>query len=155
MAKNAQSRCSILAAAATNFVTTAPAATMMPTTATAHRGPGQGHAGTIVQLAPGNYACTPTIPAGVTLRGAGHGKTVLDVGAADVASPWRATGGLSELAVVSQGGTAIRARGVEAIALSGVLVRGGAVGIRLQEVAGVRIENCIVDGSLTGIAWMG
>ena len=59
---------------------------------------------------------------------------------------------VSELTVASRGGTAILARGLDGINLSGVLVRGGAVGIRMQEIDGLRLENCIVDGSMTGIA---
>lgn len=109
--------------------------------------------GTIVQLAPGCYACAPAIPAGVTLRGAGYGKTILDAAAAEVGVTLAGDkAALTGLTVFTRGGTAVLAQGVKEIDLSGVLVRGGAVGIRLRDIAGVRLENCIVDGSLTGVA---
>jgi len=109
--------------------------------------------GTTVQLAPGTYACAPSTPAGVTLRGAGYGKTILDVGAADTGVTLAGDGAVvADLAVTTHGGTAILARGVKTIGLSGILSRGGAVGVCLRDVQGARIENCIVDSSFTGIA---
>ncbi len=144
----------ILAVAVTNLATVVSAATIdaasaeQLTAALAKATPG-----TTVQLAPGTYACTPTIPTGVALRGAGYEKTILDIGTANVGLTLAGDQTtVSELAVANRGGTAILARGVDAVRLSAVLVRGGAVGIRIQEVVGARIENCIIDGSLTGIA---
>lgn len=91
---------------------------------------------------PGTYACTPTIPTGVALRGAGYEKTILDIGTANVGLTLAGDQTtVSELTVANRGGTAILARGVDAVRLSAVLVRGGAVGIRIQEVVGARIEN--------------
>ncbi len=154
MAKHMMKTLVILAAALTNLTSIVPAATIDASTAAQLTAAlAKATPGTTVQLAAGTYACTPRIPAGVTLCGTGYEKTILDVGAADVGLTLagnRATA--AKLTVASRGGTAILARGVEKVGLSGVLVRRGAVGIRIQEADGARIENCIVDGSLTGIA---
>ena len=154
MAKHTMKTLVILATVLGNLATIVSAATIDVATASQLTAAlAKATPGTTVQLAPGTYACTPTIPAGVTLRGAGYGKTTLDVGAADVGislSGDRATA--AKLTVVSRGGTAIAGRGVDGVVLSDVLIRGGAVGIRIQEADGPRIENCIIDGSLTGIA---
>jgi len=109
--------------------------------------------GTTVQLAAGSYACSATIPAGVTLIGAGYGSTTLDVAAADTGITLAGDKvALSNLTVASHGGVAVAARGVKGISLSGIRILGGAVGVRLQDVADIRMENSIIDGSLTGIA---
>ncbi len=154
MAKHAMKTLVILATVLSSLTTIVSAATIdVATAAQLTAALAKAPPGTTVQLAPGTYACTPTIPAGVTLRGAGYGKTILDVGAADVGITLTGNqAAVSELSVVSRGGGAILAHGVDSIRLSGVLVRGGAVGIRMREVDGLRIENCILDGSMTGIA---
>ena len=109
--------------------------------------------GDTVRLAAGAYAVTPTLPAGVTLRGAGYAKTVLDVGAADAGVTLGGdNASLTDLAVNTRGSMAITAQGVKGIGLSGILVRGGAVAAFLQKVDGARIENCIFDGAQTGVA---
>ncbi|MEI8244055.1 MAG: right-handed parallel beta-helix repeat-containing protein, partial [bacterium] len=109
--------------------------------------------GTTVQLAPGTYACMLAIPAGVTLRGAGYGKTILDVGAAATGVTLAGDGAaIADLAVTTRGGTAILARGVKGVGLSRILIRGGAAGVSLRDVQGARVENCIVESSFTGLA---
>jgi len=109
-------------------------------------------AGTTVQLAPGSYAGSVTVPAGVTLRGAGHDKTFLEAGDAAGITLGGDAASVAGLSVAARTAPGILARGAKDVVLSGVVVRGGPVGIQFQEVAGVRIENCVVDGSLTGIA---
>ncbi len=109
--------------------------------------------GATVQLAPGTYTGALTIPAGVALRGAGYGKTIIDVAGADNGITLAGDkASLAGVTVISRGGNAVFACGMKDIGFSGLLIRGGAVGIRLQKVTGVRMDNCIVDGSLTGIA---
>ena len=110
-------------------------------------------AGTTVQLSPGKYAGSVTVPAGVTLRGAGYGKTILDVGAAEAGVTLTGdNAAVADLAIMTRGSMAILARDVKKIGLSGVRVRGGAVAVFLQKVDGARIENCILDGAQTGVA---
>jgi len=144
----------ILAVAITTLATTVPAATLDArsaaelTAALAKAKPGD-----TVRLAPGTYAGSPTIPAGVTLRGAGYLKTILDVGAADTGVT---LGGdntsVADLAVNTLGNLAIMGKDVKGVSVSGVLVRGGAVAVFLQKVDGARVENCILDGAQTGVA---
>ena len=144
----------ILSAVVLMTTATAPAETFDASTATKLTAAlAKAKPGDTVRLAAGTYACTPIIPAGVTLRGAGYLKTILDVGAADSGVTLGGdNAALTDLAVNTRGTTAILANGVKMIGLSGILVRGGAVAVFLQKVDGARIENCILDGAQTGVA---
>ena len=132
----------------------APAATLdAGTTAELTAALAKAKPGDTVRLALGTYTGTPTIPTGVTLRGAGYLKTILDVGAADTGVTLGGdNASVADLAVNTHGSTAIMGKDVKTISVSGVLVRGGAVAVFLQKVDGAHIENCILDGAQTGLS---
>jgi len=154
MHKNLMTAFAVLAVAMTMASASAPAATIDVNSATKLTAAlAQAKVGDTVQLASGTYACTPTVPAGVTLRGAGYLKTILDVGAADTGVTLGGdNAALADLAVNTRGSMAIMGSGVKGVSVSGVLVRGGAVAVLLQKVDGARVENCILDGAQTGVA---
>jgi len=144
----------ILVIALTTMAFTAPGATLDArsaaelTAALAKAKPGD-----TVRLVAGTYAGTLTVPAGVTLRGAGYLKTILDVGAADTGVTLAGdNAAVADLAVMTHGSMAIMGKDVKTISVAGVLVRGGAVAVFFQKVDGARIENCILDGAQTGVA---
>ena len=51
----------------------------------------------------------------------------------------------------TQGNSAIAVEGATDVTIRRVIARGGAVGLRLERAAGARVENTIVEGSMTGI----
>ena len=58
---------------------------------------------------------------------------------------------IEDLTLTSGGNTALAVENSEAVTVRRVLIRGGAIGIRLEKVTGGRVENTIVDGSMTGV----
>ena len=109
--------------------------------------------GETVALPAGLFRTSIVLPEGVGLRGAGYDKTTLDAGSAHVAVTVKKGGGsrLEDLAVRTQGDTAVLVQDAADVTLSRVAIHGGAVGVQLERVQNVRIENAIVEGSMTGI----
>ena len=108
--------------------------------------------GDTVTLPAGVYRTAVVLPAGVSLRGAGYDKTILEAGSAAAAVAMR--GGdnrLEDLAVHCEGATAVLVDGAARVTIARVTIRGGAVGLQLQEVKDIRIENAIVAQSMTGV----
>jgi len=109
--------------------------------------------GQTVHLPAGTYRMSLVVPEGVSLRGDGYDKTILEAGSAEVAIFLKGGRGarIEDLAVRTQGNTGIAVENAQQITVSRILVRGGAIGVRLENVVGARVENTIVDGSMTGV----
>jgi parallel beta-helix repeat protein len=109
--------------------------------------------GTIIQLPTGNYAGSLSVPAGVTLQGAGYNATTIDAGAEPNGIILAGNNAaVSQLSIISRGGNALSIKGIKGATASGLLIHGGTTGISLENSSNIQVENCIVDGSLNGIA---
>lgn len=112
------------------------------------------HAGQTVTLPAGMFRTSLRIPDGVSLRGAGYNKTILDVGAtpAGISISGGQGAAIEDLKIVTQGTTAVEAENASNLTIRRVLIHGGALGIRLKNVTGGRVENTIIDASMSGVA---
>jgi hypothetical protein len=109
--------------------------------------------GLTVVLPPGTFTDGITVPAGVRLKGAGYGRTILDAGHRSIGVILKGKGcTLEDLTVRTQGGTAVLVEKCQDIAVRRVRILGGALGIRARDVQGGRIENCVVNGAMIGIS---
>jgi hypothetical protein len=109
--------------------------------------------GDTVVLPPGTVAGSVTLPEGVRLKGAGYGRTVIDAGAAPVGVAVKGgSGGVEDLTVRTKGGTALLVEGARDVTVRRVRLLGGAIGLRCRDVAGGRVENCVVHGAPIGVS---
>lgn len=109
--------------------------------------------GDVVSLPAGTFRSAIVLPEGVSLRGAGYGRTIIDAGAAATAITIRGGkgAGIEDLTAITKGMAAVSIENAAEVSIRRIVVRGGAVGIRLESVERGRIENTIVDGSMSGI----
>ncbi len=110
--------------------------------------------GDTVVLPEGTFAQAIKLPAGVSLRGAGYGKTIVDGGTqpAAVAIAGGEGSRIEDLAVRTKGSAAVRVEGARQVTLRRLLLRGGALGVQLKDVTGGRVENVIVADVLVGVS---
>jgi len=109
--------------------------------------------GQTVTLPAGEFRGGVTVPAGVSLKGAGYGRTIIDAGGAP--NGLTVTGGSGT--VISD--CTVRGAAVADVLLSGtrdatvrrLRVTGGLIGISVQGSSGVRLENAISDDNRYGI----
>ncbi|MGA2618114.1 MAG: right-handed parallel beta-helix repeat-containing protein [Thermoguttaceae bacterium] len=108
--------------------------------------------GAVVALPAGTFAAGIEVPAGVTLRGAGYRKTVLEARGAAVAVALTGNGARLEDLTIRSTGTGVNTFLTGEAAVRRVMIIGGAVGIRAQCTTATVIENTIVSGALVGIS---
>ena len=113
--------------------------------------------GQTVELPAGEFRGGVTLPAGVSLKGAGYGKTVID-----------AKGAENGIAIVKGDGSAVRDLTVRGALSANILVRdanqavlervrttGGLIGVSLNGARAARVENVISDANRYGIVVAG
>ena len=109
--------------------------------------------GETITLPAGTFRASVVLHDGISLRGAGYDKTIIDVGSAPAGIAIRGKGSkVQDLAIRTQGSVAIEASAASDVGVQRVLIHGGALGVRFEDVANGRIENVIVDGSMSGIS---
>lgn len=110
--------------------------------------------GQTVSLPAGMFHTTIDLRDGVSLKGAGYGKTVIEADNNPVGVDVRGGRGavIEDLTINSGGTTGIQVRNSSDVTIRRVVIHGGAMGIRLESVTGARVENAIVDQSLTGVS---
>ncbi len=109
-------------------------------------------AGSTLVLPAGKFAPI-TLPAGVSLRGAGADQTIVDGGTADAALAVAGGKGVTieDLSVHTHGAMGIQISDASDVTLRQVKIRGGAIGLRIVNVSQARVENVAVDQSPTGM----
>ncbi|MCY2995095.1 MAG: right-handed parallel beta-helix repeat-containing protein [Planctomycetota bacterium] len=112
----------------------------------------QARPGAVVELPAGTFAGGFTVPPGVTLRGAGCQRTVIEARGAAVAVKLTGKGARVENLSVTSSGVGIDMSAAEDVAVRRVLIVGGTTGIRAGQVDQATIENVIVARALIGIS---
>ena len=109
--------------------------------------------GDTMVLPAGTLRRTIVLPAGVSLRGAGYRQTFIEAGAEPVAVAVSGDGSrIEDLTIRTQGTSGVSAEDASGVVVRRVRIQGGAIGVRFEGVGGGRVENCIVAGSMTGVA---
>jgi hypothetical protein len=117
------------------------------------RAAGAGLAGDTLVLSAGTFSGSVRLPAGVSLRGAGHGKTTLDAGPSAAAITLAGKGSrVEDLTIQTRGSSAIAADGASDFEVRRVRILGGALGIQGKKVTRGRIENTLIVNALVGVS---
>ena len=112
--------------------------------------------GGTISLPAGTFRRAIVLPAGVSLRGAGHQQTIIETGAEAAAVALSGEGSrIEDLAIRTQGTSGVSAENATGVVVRRVRIEGGAIGVRFEGVSGGRIENTIVSGNMTGVALNG
>ncbi len=109
--------------------------------------------GTTVQLVAGTYQGGVTLPPGVSLRGAGYARTIIDASGQpvgiDVAGGAKAT--IAELTVCGATRIDIAVHDSSGTVVRGVRTTGSINGVTFSNVNGGRMENVLSDGNRYGL----
>ncbi len=108
--------------------------------------------GAVVQLPAGTYGGGVEVPTGVTLRGDGYQKTIIDSLGAAVALSVKGKGVRIENLSVRSTGTGVEIAGAEDVTLSRLMIAGGSIGVRVSHAITANVENVIVSKALIGIS---
>ena len=109
-------------------------------------------AGATVAIPAGTFeAGDLAVPAGVTLKGAGRGQTVLSAKGKKNGIVLGAGARVSDLTVENAGENGVAIVGVKDAAVSRVVVRGSQSGVLVQKATAARIENCVLAANRTGL----
>ena len=109
--------------------------------------------GTVVELPAGTFAGPAVLPPGVSLRGAGYAKTVIDARNQPVAIAVKGGMGarIEDLSILS-GGTAIAVTSATDIAIRRVMIHGGTAAVQMSDVTAGRVENLIATQCMIGVS---
>ncbi len=109
--------------------------------------------GQTITLPAGEFRGGVTLPAGVSLKGAGYGKTIIDAAGAEHGLAITNGGGavISDLTVRGAAGANVLVRGAEKVVIRRVRATGGLIGVSLNDVRDGRVENVVSDGNRYGI----
>jgi hypothetical protein len=109
--------------------------------------------GVTVTLPAGTYRGGVILPAGVSLRGAGYGHTIIDASQAEhgLVMTGGAGSAISDVTVRGARVTGILVKGGATARVSRVRVTGNLVGVKVEGATGARVENCISDRNAYGI----
>jgi hypothetical protein len=91
------------------------------------------------------------VPAGVTLKGAGRGLTVLNAKGSKNGVVLGAGARVSDLAIEHAGENGVAIVGAKDAAISRVVVRDSQSGVFVQHATAARIENCVLANNRTGL----
>jgi len=109
-------------------------------------------AGATVAIPEGTFeAGDLAVPAGVTLKGAGRGRTVLDATGRKNGVVLGAGARVSDLTIEHAGENGVAIVGANDAAISRVVVRGCQSGVLVQQAQAARIENCVLANNRTGL----
>lgn len=111
--------------------------------------------GAVIQLQPRTYEVGDlVIPAGVTLRGAGYNKTVIDAAAHKTGVVIRGNAGaaVSDLTVRNARETGVLVSQASDVSLSRLKISSNLTGLLLDKLTGGRLENLLVIKNRTGAA---
>ena len=109
-------------------------------------------AGATVAIPAGTFeAGDLAVPAGVTLKGAGRGQTVLSAKGKKNGIVLGAGARVSDLTIENAGENGVAIVGVKDAAVSRVVVRGAQSGVLVQKATAARIENCVLAVNRTGL----
>ncbi|MCH5377971.1 MAG: right-handed parallel beta-helix repeat-containing protein, partial [Planctomycetes bacterium] len=108
--------------------------------------------GTVVELPAGTFAGGFAVPPGVTLRGAGYQRTMIEVRGTAAAIRVEGRGARIEDLCVRGSGVGIELSAAEDVAIQRVMILGGTTGIQAGQVDKASIENVIVARTLIGIS---
>ncbi len=108
--------------------------------------------GRTVTLPAGEFRGGVTIPPGVSLKGAGVDKTIIDAG---IVMEGGSGATISDLTVRNAPGAGIAVRQAELVTIARVRVTGCANGFQFGDVKKGRIENCVSDRNSFGISISG
>ena len=113
--------------------------------------------GQTVKLPAGEFRGGVTVPAGVSLQGAGYEKTILNAAGAENGLAITTGQGavISDLTVRGATGANILVEGAEKVTLRRLRATGGLIGYSLQGSRAARIENAISDGNRYGMVVSG
>ena len=113
--------------------------------------------GQTITLPAGTFAMGLTLPPGVSLRGAGYGKTIIDASIAKNGIDVNGGAGavISDLTVRGAGISDILAQNAQRLTISRVRTTGSLLGGSFNGVTGGRIENVISDNNRYGIVVTG
>ncbi len=113
--------------------------------------------GQTVQLPAGEFRGGVTLPEGVSLQGAGYGKTTIDANGAEnglvVHGGTGAT--ISDLTVQDAAGANVLVEGAANITLRRVRVSGGLIGVSAANSRQCRVENVVADANRYGLVIAG
>jgi len=112
--------------------------------------------GQTISLPAGEFHGGVTLPAGVSLKGAGYGKTIIDASGAE--NGLRVSGKdavISDLTVRGATGANVFIDGATNVTLRRVRSMGGLMGVNLSNSKGCRVENVVADGNRYGIVLTG
>ena len=91
------------------------------------------------------------VPAGVTLKGAGRGQTVLSAKGKKNGIVLSTGSRVSDLTIENAAENGVAIVGVKDAAVSRVVVRGSQSGVLVQKATAARIENCVLAANRTGL----
>ncbi len=112
--------------------------------------------GTTVTLPAGEFHGGATLPAGVSLKGAGVGKTIIDASGAENGIKVTSGGStISDLTVRAASGVNILVQGAEKVVIQRVRSTKSLLGISVTDSRGCRLENVVSDNNLFGVAVAG
>src|SRR5262249_17742997 len=94
------------------------------------------------------------LPDGVSLRGAGYDRTVIDVGTQPAGITIKGTQGnhVSDLTIRTQGSSGLVAEGARGVEVRRVRILGGALGVQWRDVSAGRLENAVIANALVGVS---
>jgi hypothetical protein len=109
-------------------------------------------AGATVAVPAGTFeAGDVAVPAGVTLKGAGRGLTILNAKGKKNGIVLGAGARLSDLTIENAGENGVAIVGGKDAAVSRVVVRGSQSGVLVQKATDTRVENCVLAENRTGL----
>ena len=113
--------------------------------------------GQTVQVPEGTFAGPAVLPAGVSLKGAGYGKTIIDATGCDNGILVKGSEGaeISDLTVRGASAANVLVQGSQKVTVRRVRVTGGLVGASIVDGKGCRFENMISDANRYGIVLAG
>jgi hypothetical protein len=111
-------------------------------------------AGTTVVLPAGTFPGGLTLPAGVSLRGAGYARTTLDAGSSPAGVAVKGTRGhrIEDLTIRTKGSSGLTAEKAGDVQVRRVRILGGALGVRWRDVTGGRVENVVIADAMVGVS---
>lgn len=113
--------------------------------------------GDVISLASGVHQGPIRLPAGVKLKGAGVGKTIIDARSADdgVVVEGGKGAAISDLDVIGAKRANVRIEKAEDITVAKVRAVGGLVGVQLRNCTSARLENLVADHNRYGVTIAG
>jgi len=109
--------------------------------------------GQTVELPAGEFRGGVAVPPGVSLKGAGYDKTILDASGAEngVAITSGSGAVISDLTVCGAKAAGVLVQGADNVTVQRVRATGGLIGVSVQGGRDVRVENVISDNNRYGI----